>query len=148
MISKEAMIEYGNRALQLLKDYPWTTFFDALLAVSLMHFNAEKVDYLLLETGIGGRYDSTNFCDQTEVCVITSISLDHQDILGNTIEEIAWQKAGIIKKSSQVFTSSLQPPSVLEVFRRQSEAVGAELNIIEPDRCVRMQNKARHQRGI
>lgn len=53
-----------------------------------------KVEYVVLETGIGGRFDSTNFIENPAVCVITSVSLDHQNMLGETVREIAWHKAG------------------------------------------------------
>jgi dihydrofolate synthase / folylpolyglutamate synthase len=53
-----------------------------------------KVEYVVLETGIGGRFDSTNFIDNPDVCVVTSVSLDHQNMLGETVREIAWHKAG------------------------------------------------------
>lgn len=134
LISRELLVEYGRVALDLLNPYSWTVFFDLLMAVALMHFGKNDIDYMLLETGIGGRYDTTNFCDDTSVCVITSISLDHQNILGDTVEEIAWQKAGIIKRNARVFTTSSQRPSVLEVFRKQCAEVGAELCVVEPDR--------------
>ena len=65
------------------------------------------VDYVILESGIGGRFDSTNFLKSPEVCVITSISLDHQAILGETIEEIAWQKAGFALRGSKIFIIAL-----------------------------------------
>jgi dihydrofolate synthase / folylpolyglutamate synthase len=58
------------------------------------YYGENKVDYVILEAGLGGRFDSTNFIDTPLASVITSISLDHQSLLGNTVEEIAWHKAG------------------------------------------------------
>lgn len=87
-----------------------------------------------MESGIGGRYDSTNFVESPAACVICSISLDHQGTLGETIQEIAWQKAGIIKNRSHVFTPSTQKPEVLEVFRKQCEAMQAVLHVVPVNR--------------
>jgi folylpolyglutamate synthase/dihydropteroate synthase len=65
---------------------PWLLFFDKLLAVALQWFAEQSVDLLILEAGVGGRYDSTNFVPPPAVCIITSISLDHQALLGDTIK--------------------------------------------------------------
>jgi folylpolyglutamate synthase/dihydropteroate synthase len=65
---------------------PWLLFFDKLLAVALQWFAEQSVDLLILEAGVGGRYDSTNFVPPPAVCIITSISLDHQSLLGETIK--------------------------------------------------------------
>ena len=135
LISKDDLTRLGNAALSTMYNLPWTVFFDLLLTTALTYFGEKKVDYLVLEAGIGGRYDSTNFLDANAVSVgvITSISLDHQSLLGNTIEEIAWQKAGIIKNGMHVFTPATQPPSVLQVFRDQAQAVGATLHEVPID---------------
>ena len=82
LISQEDMIKYGNMALNLLDNESWTVFFDYLTVIAILYFNDHHVDYIILETGIGGRYDSTNFIDNPALCIITSISLDHQRLLG------------------------------------------------------------------
>lgn len=128
LISPSDMIASGTKALDLLQGFDWVVIFDQLLTTSLVFFGTKDVDYIVLEAGIGGRFDSTNFIDNPVACVITSISLDHQAILGETVEEIAWQKAGIIKHNSQVFTPSTQQPGVLAVFRKQCHEVGATLH--------------------
>jgi dihydrofolate synthase / folylpolyglutamate synthase len=128
LISKESFIRLGNEAIQQMGDKPWVVFFDLLMYVALRHFCEEKVDYIVLETGIGGRYDSTNIFDDPVAIAITSISLDHQAMLGSTVEQIAWQKAGIIKANSQVFTSTSQLPSVLQVFREECALKGSTLH--------------------
>ncbi len=76
---------------------PHPTYFEMLFAIGMVIFAAEKVEYLVMETGMGGRLDATNAVAHPAACVITSISLDHTEYLGNTIEEIAFEKAGIIK---------------------------------------------------
>lgn len=72
------------------------TFFEALTAVGYVVFNEAKVDYAVLETGLGGRLDATNICE-SEISIITRIGLDHCDWLGDTVEKIASEKAGIIR---------------------------------------------------
>lgn len=73
------------------------TYFEITTAAALLAFAREPSDYLILEVGLGGRLDATNVVDRPALCVITSIALDHQQFLGETIEEIAGEKAGILK---------------------------------------------------
>ena len=81
------------------------THFEEETAISFLDFKEEKVDYALIEVGMGGRMDATNVIRHPELTVISSISYDHQAFLGDTLEEIAWQKAGIIKESCPVVLS-------------------------------------------
>jgi folylpolyglutamate synthase/dihydrofolate synthase len=136
LISKEDMVHFGNISLTLMQKFTSAVFFDVLLTTALLYFGRKEVNYLVMESGIGGRYDSTNFVEAPVACVICSISLDHQGTLGETIEEIAWQKAGIIKRGSHVFTPSTQKPGVLEVFRKQCQAMEATLHVVDVDRFV------------
>lgn len=110
----------------------WAVFFDKVLALALAFFIEERVEYVILEVGIGGRYDSTNFITEPAACVITSISMDHTDMLGDKIEMIAWQKAGIIKKGCLAVTSTQQPREVLEILGREAEEQGAQLLLVPP----------------
>lgn len=87
--------EYIRPIADSLKDKP--TEFELITAISFEYFKRKKCDYVCLECGLGGRLDSTNVIDNPILSVITGISLDHTAILGNTISEIAAQKAGIIK---------------------------------------------------
>ncbi|MGQ9820024.1 MAG: bifunctional folylpolyglutamate synthase/dihydrofolate synthase, partial [Candidatus Kapaibacteriales bacterium] len=73
------------------------TFFEITTAIALDYFNHSKVDYVVLETGMGGRYDATNIILHPIISILTRIDLDHQEYLGKTIEEISTEKAGIIK---------------------------------------------------
>ena len=95
------------------------TFFEAMTAIAFQIFSDAPVDVLVLEVGIGGEWDSTNVAD-ADVAVFTSIDLDHTKVLGNTVEEIAMTKAGIIKEKSIVVTSP-QPLSVIEILRQKSQ---------------------------
>ena len=99
------------------------TFFEALTAVAFIAFSEAKCDYAVLETGLGGRLDATNICSP-EICVITKIGLDHCDWLGDTVEKIAAEKAGIIKKGVPIVLGKNEPEVIAVVKARASE-VGA-----------------------
>jgi dihydrofolate synthase/folylpolyglutamate synthase len=110
------------------------TYFEALTALAFVYFQKEQVDFQILEVGLGGRLDATNVVANPVVCIITSISLDHTQILGNTIEEIAREKAGIIKSGCWVVISP-QPEeaaSVITEICREKKAnvvqVGKDIN--------------------
>ncbi|KAH8063991.1 folylpolyglutamate synthase [Aureococcus anophagefferens] len=101
-------------------------FFDRLLAAALLHFGAEGCGVLVLEAGIGGLYDSTNFfgAEDLELAVITSISLDHTTMLGSTLAEIAGHKAGVMRRGVTALTPATQHPDVLRALRERAAAVG------------------------
>jgi dihydrofolate synthase/folylpolyglutamate synthase len=130
LISKDDLIRLGNQSIASMSKLSWPVFFDMFLSTALLYFGEKSVDYIILESGIGGRFDSTNFVSNPAACVITSISLDHQAILGDTIDKIAWQKAGIMKSNCPIFTSASQDPLVLDVFRKESSKVSAEIHEI------------------
>ena len=100
------------------------TFFEIMTAVAFLRFQERKVDLAILETGLGGRLDSTNVVTP-ELSIITSISLDHCEILGSRISEIAREKAGIIKKEKPILTGWLPEEAKNEIeqvaIRRKSE---------------------------
>jgi dihydrofolate synthase/folylpolyglutamate synthase len=103
-ISNEAFIELMNRFPQLLERFEkenQPTTFEILTAMAVLHFREEEASWVILETGMGGRFDSTNFCDPL-ASIITPISYDHMDKLGDRIEDIAGEKAGIIKPGKPV----------------------------------------------
>ena len=106
MISEEEFAYYSEKAELAAKEIiVRPTFFDMVTAISFLYFKDHKVDIAVIETGLGGRHDSTNVIDP--LCsVITSISLDHTDILGDTISKIASEKAGIIKTDRPLVTSN------------------------------------------
>ena len=76
------------------------TFFEITTVAAFLLFAEAPADWLLLETGLGGRYDATNVIEQPKATIITSISLDHLEFLGDTIEKIAYEKAGIFKRGA------------------------------------------------
>ena len=96
------------------------TFFEVITALGFLHFDCRRVDLAVLEVGLGGRFDSTNVCEPL-VAIITNISFDHMALLGPTIPEIAFQKAGIVKPRVPVVTTA-DDPEALPVI----EAVAAE----------------------
>ncbi len=100
-ISKEDVERIGNQLLEMEFDVS-PTMFDYCLAMAVLYFKEQQCDIMVMETGIGGRYDSTNALGVPEVAVITKIGFDHTSILGETLAEIAGEKAGIMKKSAHV----------------------------------------------
>ncbi|KAL3277845.1 hypothetical protein HHI36_013186 [Cryptolaemus montrouzieri] len=96
-------------------------------------FLQEKVDVAIIEVGIGGEYDPTNVVTNVPVAGITSLGFDHTSVLGNTIESISWNKAGIMKKGSQVFTVC-QPESAYNVLYERSIERQCTLTVVE-DGC-------------
>lgn len=100
------------------------SYFEFLLGMGMTAFARTDVEYIILETGIGGRLDATNYIEHPALAVITSISLDHTDILGDTIEEIAAEKAGIIKPGVPVFFDASNP-SACEVIQKTAAKMHA-----------------------
>jgi dihydrofolate synthase/folylpolyglutamate synthase len=92
------------------------TFFDFTTAMAMLYFVEAKVDLAILEVGLGGRLDSTNVVDPL-LSVITNISMDHRDYLGDTLEAVAREKAGIIKEGRVLVTAATQP-KVVDLFQR------------------------------
>ncbi len=107
-ISDEKICEYFLRVRDVLEEREIKgTFFEVTTAMMFLYFRDESIDYLVLETGMGGRFDATNIVD-SEIAVITNISLDHTGFLGEDIYTIAKEKAGIIKAGSKVIVGDSQ----------------------------------------
>ena len=97
------------------------SFFEIMVVFALWVFDQEKVEYAIVETGLGGLHDSSNICKRPDkVCVLTDIGFDHMEVLGNTIEEIAQQKVGIVA-----------PDNVLLMYRQRPEVTTAVESIAE-----------------
>lgn len=101
------------------------TYFEITTGAAFLGFAETPADYLLLETGLGGRLDATNVVDQPLACLITSISYDHQRFLGQSIGRIAWEKAGIIKPGVPVIIAPQEFPEAVEVLLQKAADVGA-----------------------
>jgi len=104
------------------------TWFEFLTAMAISYFSEEEVDVAILEVGLGGRFDATNALSEPLCTGITNVSLDHTQILGDTVELIAFEKAGIIKTGVPIVTSA--QGSALEVIARQAKELDAPLTIV------------------
>lgn len=103
MIPEDKVVEFVNRNKDFIEELK-PSFFEVTVAMAFLHFAEQNVDIAVIETGLGGRLDSTNIIHPI-LSIITNISLDHTSILGNTLEAIAYEKAGIIKKNTPVVIS-------------------------------------------
>ncbi len=110
----------------LNEGYEHPTTFEIVTTIAFVYFKEENVDYTILEVGLGGRSDSTNIIENSLVSVITTIDYDHVEILGNTLDKIAYEKAGIIKDNGLVI-SYPQEEEAFNVLERVSQEKGANL---------------------
>ena len=116
-INADLLEEYAG------KDRLNPTFFEFSLAMAFLVFRRYRVDYILLETGLGGRLDATNIVQRPLACVFTRIALDHQEYLGDTLAEIANEKLGILKPEASVYIAE-QELSVADRIRRRCRESG------------------------
>lgn len=139
-ISKKALCE----GMELVKEacdrmtgqgLPHPTPFEVETALAFWYFDKMGCDIVVLETGMGGTLDATNIIQNTEVAVLTSISMDHMQFLGKTLGEIAANKAGILKKGCQVVTIE-QRDEAMEVVERIALEKGCSLHVAERE-CIR-----------
>lgn len=120
----------GDSALQA--DPP--TEFEVTTAIALLYFRAQRVDIVVWETGLGGRYDATNVVDPV-VTAITNVDLDHTEVLGRRVEQIAFDKAGIAKPDRVLVTGATG--AALRVIDAVANAAGAQVRVLGRDfRCV------------
>ncbi len=106
--------------------------FDFITAAAFLWFYETKCDLVVLEVGLGGRYDSTNVIKNSLLSVITGIAFDHTEILGDTIEKIAWEKAGIIKENCPALYGG-NNEKALAVIEKECEEKHSELTVKNPD---------------
>ena len=135
-ISDESLMEVMEKVViatdkMLSEGFEHPTEFELITACSFLYFAKEKCDVAVLEVGLGGILDSTNVIKKPLVSVITSISTDHTEYLGNTISEIAKNKCGIIKKSCPVVSYPFQNPDALDVIEKTSKEKNAELTVCD-----------------
>ena len=119
LISRSSFVRLCQKVLAEQKKP--LNFFEIITAAAFLYFAEQKVQYVVLETGLGGRKDPTNVC-RPAVCIITSIGLDHCALLGSTLKQIAYEKAGIIKAGVPVFCPPLAAPAWAEIRRCASAA--------------------------
>ncbi len=125
-IDEKSLCKIADYVKERIDDEAYSQF-EITMAIAMLWYEREGCDIVVLETGIGGTLDSTNVIPPPLLSVITSISLDHTALLGDTVEEIASHKAGIIKNGSAVVLSEDNPESVKVLVRETAEKVGAEL---------------------
>jgi len=134
MISKSDMLALLNRIYKPVEQIAKTdkpTFFEIMTALAFMHFADCKIDIAVIETGMGGRLDSTNVI-KPKVVGITSLSIDHQRQLGDTIDKIAMEKAGVFKPGIPIVTVQ-QDPAAMRVLKAQAAAVNAPISVTGVD---------------
>ena len=132
-INNIEVAKYINRIKEICRamteeGFPHPTVFEIETAMAMLHFVKEKCDVVVLEVGLGGRLDATNVITTTECAVITSVSMDHMHILGNTLEKIAEEKAGIIKERIPVVSYDQEPEAkeVIESACRKNHSALTE----------------------
>ena len=113
--------------------------FEITTAAALLMFSEAPADYLLLEVGLGGRYDATNVVDRPIATVITPVSMDHPEFLGATVDKIAYEKAGILKRGVPAVIAE-QDPTALDVIEREALRVGAPRIVGGRDFAMREEN--------
>ncbi len=124
----KAMQTCADAAATIERRHGKPTYFELLTALSLKHFADQAVDVAVFECGLGGRLDATNIIHPI-VTALTSVSLDHTDVLGSTIDQIAREKAGIFKKGVPAVTIK-QEAGVIEAMREVAEEIGCELEVV------------------
>lgn len=135
-ISEEKFIRYFWWCWKTLKDktgdgVPMPAYFRFLALLAFKIFSDEQVDVVVLEVGLGGKYDATNVVRAPVVCGITSLGYDHMEILGNTLGEITREKAGILKKGVPAYTVP-QPEEAMSVLMKRATELGVSLQVVHP----------------
>ncbi|KAK4791941.1 hypothetical protein SAY86_022376 [Trapa natans] len=122
---------YDRLKERISEDVPMPTYFRFLALLAFKIFASEQVDVVILEVGIGGRYDATNVVDKPVVCGIASLGYDHMEILGNTLGQIAGEKAGIFKHEIPAFTVP-QPDEAMQVLEDKASQLDVPLQVASP----------------
>ena len=112
----------------LQEGYSHPTEFEIVTAIGFLYFFRKEVDFLVLEVGLGGRFDATNVIENSLVSVIASISLEHTEYLGDTLEKIAYEKSGIIKDNNTVVVYP-QSEEILKVIKTQADIKNSKVYI-------------------
>lgn len=139
-------VEYIKPIIEKLVDkgYNHPTEFEIITAIAFKYFCDENVDFVVLEVGLGGRFDATNVIDSSLVSVITTIDYDHMDKLGDTLEKIAFEKAGIIKENGTV-VSFYQKDEALKVIEEASRLKNASLSVMDINDVKIKESNSNHQ---
>ncbi len=149
MISREEFLELFLLIYERINEEKWKkidyhpSYFEYLFFMAAAWFRKKKPDVIILETGLGGRLDATNSVSSPKLCIITEIGFDHMEYLGNTIEEIAGEKAGIIKPGVPVVY--MDKPLSGEVFKERAIQVKAPYKAVSKE-CIK--DPVRKGKGI
>ena len=127
-------VKWAAEQMQM-KGMPYPTVFEIETAIAFVYFARENCDYVVLETGLGGRLDATNIVKNTKVCVFASISMDHMAVLGNTLAEITEEKAGILKTES-VAVSYPQTEEVRKILQQKADEKNIHLWFADKEQVV------------
>ncbi len=120
--------------------YGRPSYFEICFALAIIHFKRMKCEWVVLEVGLGGRYDATNVIEKPVITAITNIDYDHTAVLGKTLQKIAYDKAGIIKKGS-IFCTSEQRPQILSLFKILCNEHNVPFNLVPKQICYEEYNK-------
>lgn len=126
-ISEEQLVDVLTRAAAANDGEP-ITFFEITMVAAFLAYSEHSADYLILETGLGGRFDATNVIEKPTLTIITPISMDHMDFLGASLPEIAFEKAGIMKSGVPCIVGS-QPREVLDVLYKRAMELDVPLSV-------------------
>ena len=127
-VSKEDFLSCFNRVKENISDSGHPSFFEYLFLMALCYFYEKKPDYIILETGLGGRLDATNCFDEKVLTVITEIGFDHMQYLGDTIGKIAYEKAGIARKNVPLVVCAKRDEA-LKVIRNYYTELGGDCSL-------------------
>ena len=133
MVEKDFIVDFVERTKKLTEDIQ-PSFFELTVAMAFEYFAKEKVDIAVIERGLRGRLDSTNIISPI-LSVITNIGYDHVALLGNTLPEIAFEKAGIIKKNTPVVIGEILPET-LPVFTKKANEENADIHVASKEFTV------------
>ena len=133
MVSEEFIIDFTEKIKPLIEEIE-PSFFEITVAMAFEYFAQQKVDIAVIETGLGGRLDSTNIITP-ELSIITNIGWDHMNLLGDTLEKIAFEKAGIIKPGIPVVVGEIQPETK-PVFEKIAAAKKSPIHFAENKRTA------------
>ncbi len=146
LMSDKVFISYVNRLVPFIDEVETTdptgkpSYFEVLVAIAFLYFSENQVDYAVIEVGLGGRLDATNVL-HPEVGIITNIGLDHEEWLGDTVEKIAAEKAGIIKPGMTIVTGVTQE-SVIEIVRSKCKFKNSKILEFNRDFGARKQESS------
>lgn len=129
-IDEDSVVNFCQRVIDLHLDFE-PSFFEVTFAMAIDHFQRNNCSYAVIETGMGGRLDSTNVL-QSKIAVITNIGLDHTQFLGETLPEIATEKAGIIKSSQPVVIGQTQK-EIEALFIEKAKSYGAPISFADKE---------------